>query len=958
MKNLLLFLFLVTPVLALSQDVLENNPPSVKWSQISSPHFRIIFPRGFEDQGQRMANTLEHIREEEARSLGSIPRKISIVLQNQSAVSNGFVSILPRRSEFFAMPSQDYNFSGTNDWLDLLASHEYRHIVQYQHATRGFNRLLYYAFGATTLAGMASVAAPDWFWEGDAVVTETAFTPSGRGRIPNFSLVFKTNLMEGRTFNYHKQYLRSYRHNIPDHYVLGYHMVSYLRKRTNDPEIWGRITRRSWSVPFLPFAFSNAIKKESGLHVTDLYKELTKDLKKKWQDEISNLSLTAFSTTPVRRKKAYTDYLYPQAVDGGVLVLKKGIGDIEQFVLLSGDREKKVFIPGFINDSGMISANGSVVVWNEFGYDPRWNVRNYSLIKAYDLASRKKYVVGGKRSRYGSAAISPDQKKIVAVSTGTDYQTELRVLSFPDGKILSRLPNPDNIFFSMPRWSDDGKKIVVMKTSKGERSVAIVNEETMQVADEIKFYNENAGYPLLSGNYLIYNSPVTGIDNIFAVDISSGKRFQMTSSRYGAYNANVSPDGKTIYYNDQSRDGLNVVSIPFDPGSWKPVEERISFPSPYTHLVEQEAHPELFSTVPHQQFPVTKFSKLKSVINPYSWGFFVNNELTTANIGISSQDILSTTRIDAGYVFDITERTSSWRANVSYQALLPIIDISGSIANRSVTESLSDVQNVRFEWAEKNVKAGLRIPLVTTSSRFAGSLTVGNAVGLTHVSGFENDIDNGGRDVEGDLFLDYLGNGNLVFNESKFEAHRFLKRSRRDINSKWAQSLQVTHLTTPFGGDYQAGLFAITGVLYFPGFFKHHSLWTYGSFQDTKLILDKGDPYIFRNAIPLPRGQSVSRFLHFYTMAFNYTLPVWYPDIAIGPLLNIQRLRANGFYDYGIGISKTVDVTRHYSSIGVEAKVDINILRFLPQMDIGFRYTWAIERAEPNFEILLGTFNF
>ena len=28
-------------------------------------------------------------------------------------------------------------------------------------------------------------------------------------------------------------------------------------------------------------------------------------------------------------------------------------------------------------------------------------------------------------------------------------------------------------------------------------------------------------------------------------------------------------DGKTIYYNEQTRDGLDVVSIPFDPAAWK-----------------------------------------------------------------------------------------------------------------------------------------------------------------------------------------------------------------------------------------------------------------------------------------------------------------------------------------------------------------------------------------------------
>ncbi len=119
MRNSLLFMFLFfVSVSAWSQIVLENNPPSLKWYQVNTPHFRVLYSGGFEVQAQRVANSLEHIREAEAKSLGSVPRKISVILQNQSAVSNGFVSILPRRSEFYAMPTQDYNFIGTNDWLD------------------------------------------------------------------------------------------------------------------------------------------------------------------------------------------------------------------------------------------------------------------------------------------------------------------------------------------------------------------------------------------------------------------------------------------------------------------------------------------------------------------------------------------------------------------------------------------------------------------------------------------------------------------------------------------------------------------------------------------------------------------------------------------------------------------------------------------------------------------------
>jgi hypothetical protein len=143
MKISLPFLLFIVSVAvnAQTQTVLENNPTGLKWYQVNTPHFKVLFPKGFDVQAQRMANTLEYIHAAEAKSLGTKPRKISIVLQNQSSQSNAFVSILPRRSEFYTMPPQDYNFIGTNDWLDLLASHEYRHIVQYQHATRGFNRV-------------------------------------------------------------------------------------------------------------------------------------------------------------------------------------------------------------------------------------------------------------------------------------------------------------------------------------------------------------------------------------------------------------------------------------------------------------------------------------------------------------------------------------------------------------------------------------------------------------------------------------------------------------------------------------------------------------------------------------------------------------------------------------------------------------------------------------------------
>jgi hypothetical protein len=965
MKFWLPFSFLFVSSWLSAQDVvLENNPPSIKWSQVNTKNFRIIFPNGFTSEAQRLANTLEHIRDEEAKSLGSLPRKLSVILQNQSSVSNGFVSVLPRRSEFYTMPSQDYNFVGTNDWLDILASHEYRHVVQYQHANRGFNRLMFYLFGAGTYAGMAQAAAPDWFWEGDAVATETAFTRSGRGKIPNFSLLFKTNLLEGRTFNYHKQYLRSYKHNIPDHYVFGYHMVSYLRKRTNDPEIWGKISARAWSVPFIPFIFSTAIKRESGMHVTQLYREMAKDLKRQWQQQIDSLELTSFETLTVSPRRAYTDYQYPQSLgDGSVLAMKSGIADVAQFVLLKDGREKKVFTPGLINESGMLSAHGRWVVWNEYGFDPRWNVRTHSLIKAYDLKSKRRMVIGGKNGRYGSVAISRDESKLVAVRTDQQYQTRLVILSMPDGKVIKEFPNPDNAFYSMPTWSTDNRSIICLKTNAEGKAIVLINTLAGSETEILPYSNENVGYPIIHDNFVLYNSPVTGIDNIFAIDVTTKKKYQVTSSKYGAYNPSISEDGKKIYYNDQTKNGLSVVAVPFDRANLKSYHPS-PHPGGYEHLVEQEGHPDLLKSVPGETFPVTKYSKLKGLFNPYTWGTFFNNDLTGATVGISSQDLLSTTSIDLGYVYDLVERASSYRARVSYQGLYPIIDVSASYANRSVTESFSSEEDVSFDWKESNLEAGLRVPLVTTSSRFVGGINSGVSIGLTRISDFTNSIDTVGRIIGQDgsfyIYREYADNGNLSYGDFELTAFRLMKRARRDINSKWGQQLNLKASTTAFNSDFDGALFGVTGILYFPGLLKSHSIWGYGAFQHTLLDLSNPDLYIFQNEVPVPRGLSVSRFENFYSASANYTMPVWYPDIAIGPLLNIQRLRTNLFYDYGLGTiaGDGVDYNETYTSVGIEAKVDFNILRFLPQIDLGVRYTVGLKPAETRFEVLIGTINF
>ena len=158
-------LLLTVTVKAQTLPVLDQNPTSLHWYRLSTPHFRVLYPTGLDSTAQRTANRLESLYEPASASLGKQPRRISVLLQNQTTNSNGFVTLFPRRSEFFAVSPQDPALMGTYNWLDLLAVHEYRHVVQNDKALQGYGRVLYTALGNAGLF-LPLLTVPDWFAEG------------------------------------------------------------------------------------------------------------------------------------------------------------------------------------------------------------------------------------------------------------------------------------------------------------------------------------------------------------------------------------------------------------------------------------------------------------------------------------------------------------------------------------------------------------------------------------------------------------------------------------------------------------------------------------------------------------------------------------------------------------------------------------------------------------------------
>ena len=219
-RNLLFVLVLIFPVLAFSQYYnLGQDPASLKWRQIVMPHFRLIYPESFESKALQMIPAASRLYTSVPKSLSYKPARVPVIIHNYNVTPNALTIWAPKRIEMYTSPPQDMY---AEDWMTQLLVHEYRHVVQMDRNNQGFTRILSYFLGEQAAVAVNGLFVPSWFMEGDAVCTETALGLSGRGRIPNFEMMLRTQVMEQGSYTYDKAALGSYKTFVPNHYELGY----------------------------------------------------------------------------------------------------------------------------------------------------------------------------------------------------------------------------------------------------------------------------------------------------------------------------------------------------------------------------------------------------------------------------------------------------------------------------------------------------------------------------------------------------------------------------------------------------------------------------------------------------------------------------------------------------------------------------------------------------------------
>jgi len=910
-----------------------QDPPGIRWKQIETPHFQIVFPCEISASAQHIASALEQIYRADWRTLGQAPPRIPLLLHNRNVTSNGFVSIAPHRSEWFNTPPQ-YGLVGATPWYDMLAVHEFRHVVQYNKLNRGFNRILYYLFGEIGWGAGAGFSVPLWFWEGDAVVMETALTRSGRGRQAQFSLPIRALLLSGKYHSNQKMTLGSYRDWVADPYSYGYHINAYVRRHYG-PGIWASVLDGTSQYSFIPNRFSRQLHRFTGQDANGIHRAAMAELEQLWRSKTPAAPAAAPRRLDGPRSRFLTHDLHPQAVhDGSVVVYRVGLADQAAFVRLDGHGGEQILC--FVNeiDGAPHSLAGDQLVWAEKGYHPRWGYREYSDVKIYNLASGKKRTLT-KNDRLFAPALSPDGHTVAAVRFTEENSCALILLDAETGAEKRRLPNPENDFLMTPRWSPDGGTLVYTRRDHAGLALTLFSLSADSAFDLIAPGTDNLSFPVFVDRFVLFNSDQRGIDAIYAIDIDTRRIWQAISTRFGASNPAPGSDGDSILLNDYDLDGYHAAVTANDRNSWVPLEQvpdqGIHY---YQPLLAQEEGSEVLAGITEKSWPVANYSLWRNLFKFHSWS--PEGDLSTAAYGVSlsSLNLLGTMQSNCSLLYNSNEGNGRAAAGFSYGGFHALVDWNGSYGVRTSTYEDSQKKLRRYSWHEQSFDLGLRLPLNWSRGGYSTEMTLSAWTGITHIG----EISDPARFVEKENGAGWLRRAGY---DLEFRRYR---GAYADIFPQWGQIVTAGFRHTPFRGDYHGQMATVQAILFMPGLLPRQGIRLAAAMEQQ---VDKN--YRFESELVFPRGYDYVYSDRISRCSIDYALPLFYPDRGVTTMFYVRRIRANLFYDQGF--IEREDVLR---SAGLELIADLHLWTIPIPISLGVRYAHRFEDGGTRFGLIAG----
>jgi len=924
MKRLLylfLHLSIVFVLLTFSKETYSQyyssgqDPASVQWNQINSSHFQVIYPVGYDSVAQYVMNVMEYGRFLTLKTYEVEPGKISVILHNQTVVSNAEVAWAPRRMEFYSIPPQT---TYSQAWYEQLAIHEYTHVLQISSMERGLTKLLYGFFGEQITVGIFGLYVPFWFTEGDAVVSETALSHSGRGRDPGFEAELRAQLLEKGMYSLEKATLGSYKDFTPDRYHLGYYLVGQ-GKATYGKDMWQTPLYITGSIPFLIVPFSSGIEKATGFRKNAFYKHTLSQLTEIWLQQLLSTRLQYNKT--LTSQKGYVDYSFNTFIsDDKILSLKKDYHDIGRIVVMdTTGKEEEIFTPGYYFTDA-ISVAGDWVCWAEYQFDPRWDYRTYAKILMMNIKTGDKKTLL-RKSRYFSPALSPSATQIAVSEVDEFGKNRLVIIDAQDGHVLQSFQTENNGFIAHPSWSQKEDKLVAEVLNETGKAIVVFNVKNGHINQITKYANDHILYPKFWENYIVFEASYSGVMDVYAIDIRTKSIYKTTSSPFSASDFSISPDGKKLVFSNYTGKGKQVVMKTWDSKLWTPFSQVENHAYPLADILSAQLDTTLNPKfIPQEKYEVKKYSKFGHLLNIHSWSLVnFDAQYGTFNPGVVllTQNKLSTLSARIGADYNINTGKMRYYTKVDYFGWYPVISLGANRGSRFIDEDISG--NIyRHNYMENNFNISVYVPLKYVSGIWSFNVKPVVELNFKKIS------------PQQDLHFEYTDIKSLNYS---IQFSGFQKSSFQNLFPSWGYSLNMGFRTTPFKST-TGEMFYFGIATYLHGLFRHDGFRLMYSYQQ------KSENAEFYSDYSAPaRGYSGIYYKDLFTFRSDYQVPISYPDFNIGSIIYLKRIVLGVFYDYS-QMPDMNHLSSDYWSSGVELTTDVHFLRTKLPIRLGVRFTY------------------
>lgn len=920
MKSTLLGLILLasTTTYAINERNLDFSQSSsgFEWKTIENNFVKLIFPKVLERDSFYIANLLDYYSGVVGKTYDiKSPHKHTLIIRPEAANPNGYVTLAPRRSEWFSSSAFSTQL-GSSEWYQTLAIHEYRHIVQYDYFNRGFNKFISTLFGDTGQSAMNAIGLESWYFEGDAVWAETKYTDGGRGRSPLFLSRLKAMLLSGQTPTYDELLNGSYNTQLPNHYEFGYVLISSATKRFGQ-DFWKKVVKKVSTIPH-PYRLYTAFKDISGISFYDFFDETMIQLKDQW----------SLGNKQVSKKIEFRENSFPFKVGSSIYYLHDTLNDYWSIYKKNRNTKKKIIEIPFQKGLSGIDIKENKAIYNQFIPHNRYGHKGSSDLVLVDLErGHQEKITSG--MRLYNPRIVEGKNLILATEFTNNLSWNLSEFDFKGNRTRTfSLKNAD-VAEAYP--FGENEVIIINSNLSGHKSINKLNLNSGKSRNLLPPSRNNIHSLYVNKKKdIFFEAQYKGVTDIFKIS----KDNQLSKCTNAKVNA-LTPfaDNKNLYYSNQDGYGshISLLSLSkcqsFDPeklikfnylgkspsdnyNDFKPIvfknQKQIRKTSPKNYKIEDYGHID------------------KRLFIPHSWSFLVGNGF---GVSLDTSNYLRTLGIGVQFGKDAAENQNYTDFNIDIKGLYPLFNLNTGKRSREV--DFFNGQN-SLNWEEKSSGVTLTLPYIFKKNLY-------NFTNLLSFSGSYISTSDYNSAVVSSTFSP------RSFITSSIELYADLSKNltERAIISPWAINYYGIYENAKGNNAIDSSYRVFhSAKLNIPGIFSNDGLYfTYAQEKQKDTIQSYKFLPIQLDTVGsvFSRGYGYESTPFYQKLTTNYTFPLITPDLNIWGLYYLRRAFANIFYDSTSVESNFKNMT--YNSTGIELELESVLLRKLP-INFGVRYLY------------------